>query len=1125
MPDLDGAGTKAATRLSKKSGRLRKAAIWGLGVAASLILAIFIGNAVINHLAEQGPVAISYVPDCQKSDVACGVWTRFRQLHPYPYQSIAANTEQNGSLILIVSEPPPSLSKDALDKVVEACFSHRLISLRRLRWRIGTDGWVEDLVLQVKSNNLVNSAVLQDQSFLDCIGVLDGVLFGTTFGGGFERLDSPDSRTWTNTASNLDVSPLEVRKWLHEGSLTWRAVDGYAGQNLSWGDIAKEGLVGTFQSSDNSLVLLTFPTSLLIEGQKNSGAFNVLQVPFREFAISSQSLFGGVWQANGQTAIIGRIRTRPMNELPPLRFETFKLLAAQSQDELSQSYERNAIFAGKLSSGPYIYKDWAPIYLSGPLIDTELGALLNITDQMLKSWSEDGNVEYLYFTYPKPKTFPFHNTALSDILRRKLKSQSVLFNWNTSGSAVIVKGEPFSVLVARETGALPVTYGANGKPASQGGENVFNYENEAYKYFAELHNPNLARVVQYTVLYQLFRAIAKDVAGGKEIEAPAMPPAPIPARAAATALMTDATSNLLDDLDRNRLTQPRDFIQSEVLPKLRLARLQNPNLSNLQLARILSDRFSSESMTYERTRETSLKAEVEQLEAKEKALEEDIDSYKRDVQEIKSSSSPDELAAALKIRQRHDSIEARRTAVDHEEEGLQREAQKDVMGDLREALNALAQNVANLDAIRVKVVESNSAEPKGTIKTPSIVLSWNRREELSSTGGHNVDSRAVHFEPSADVTGITVEYRKGETILRYNPAQADAVESNAGILAREIEHGQDHDPKALTKLIEDSRSVRSTKEALQILEPPATEANPIFARIGTRAYEGKIPFVEDLSGMAKQNECCIFVAHDDKQISYIAEKNEIAPPPVLTYEVRDTPSLVEYLTSVSKRPKGNQKAIIFLDEPEPHVQALTLNVNGGWDDGGISDIARLIGNEHPDPGRVSGIMQSDLRGRRSVLRVLTDSLKEQRVAFLERLGIRRPPATWQRATVAALDPSSKSEILMRTGWNEMTDGIPSAIKVSFETQETSEVALVAGFEGSEVATGERYLKDAHFDAKDLALRSSGTLAQYLMTIKNRLGSLPSARLRRLLIIVQEPGETKTLLTWVESHDDDASSGE
>ena len=225
-------------------------------------------------------------------------------------------------------------------------------------------------------------------------------------------------------------------------------------------------------------------------------------------------MLGGAWTDAGSHArmvlLLGRARNSPTAHVPPLRFETYELLAKQGADELHQSYERNQLFAGKLGEGEHSLKDWAPIYLSRALIDSEFGALLNITDQMLKSWSEAGQVQYLHFAYPlRPDHFPFGARPLSRIVLEESGGTQVLFNWNTAGASAVVQKPGLSILVPRRTGALPITFGSELEP---GGEmetgHLRDHEEAAYRYFAELRDPNLARVVQYTLIYQLFRAIA-----------------------------------------------------------------------------------------------------------------------------------------------------------------------------------------------------------------------------------------------------------------------------------------------------------------------------------------------------------------------------------------------------------------------------------------------------------------------------------------------------------------------------------------------------------------------------------------------------------------------------------------
>jgi hypothetical protein len=119
--------------------------------------------------------------------------------------------------------------------------------------------------------------------------------------------------------------------------------------------------------------------------------------------------------------------------------------------------------------GRYGGSDWAPIYLSRSLIDTEFGALLNITDQMLKSWSMAGQIDYLYFDYPlRPAAsrFAFGAKPLAELVLRETGSTQVLFNWNTSGGAAVVSGTGLNVITPTRTGALPITYGAELSPAA-----------------------------------------------------------------------------------------------------------------------------------------------------------------------------------------------------------------------------------------------------------------------------------------------------------------------------------------------------------------------------------------------------------------------------------------------------------------------------------------------------------------------------------------------------------------------------------------------------------------------------------------------------------------------------------
>lgn len=208
--------------------------------------------------------------------------------------------------------------------------------------------------------------------------------------------------------------------------------------------------------------------------------------------------------------IIGRERQSPLYELPPLQIETILLLASTTEKELSQSLDINDLMAGKMNNG----RDWCPTYLSRELENTEFGDLMTITDVLLKDWSEHGTIQEGYYRYPEPGYYPFDKP-----LFKKLGLNELVYNWNTAGAMYAIDCEKndvssthtlthssnntfkYTIYTLGRTGSLPVSY-FNSQERSQ--SIGYRYESQAYHYFATLGNTDLARVVQYTALYQLF---------------------------------------------------------------------------------------------------------------------------------------------------------------------------------------------------------------------------------------------------------------------------------------------------------------------------------------------------------------------------------------------------------------------------------------------------------------------------------------------------------------------------------------------------------------------------------------------------------------------------------------------
>ena len=216
----------------------------------------------------------------------------------------------------------------------------------------------------------------------------------------------------------------------------------------------------------------------------------------RKFAVDSDIILGA--HSTGDRLIIfGRERVLPIEILPPLRTEMILTLAATSKSELAQSYERTLYSAGPSHAG----WDWAPIYLSPELLDSEYGSLLNIADQMLKGWSLDGNVEYYNFPISSPFRYPFDKPLVL-----QLKADRLLFNWNTKGFGLVSKSEAGSTYGVTRTGALPVIYRPDNNDGLFQNKETKDAEEHAYSYYSTLNHPILARTVQYTTLFQIFTA-------------------------------------------------------------------------------------------------------------------------------------------------------------------------------------------------------------------------------------------------------------------------------------------------------------------------------------------------------------------------------------------------------------------------------------------------------------------------------------------------------------------------------------------------------------------------------------------------------------------------------------------
>lgn len=432
------------------------------------------GQAWMGDETEQG----EFIPN-QNVDVATTqafakkdtLYANFRSNFKYHFQTIGEATFDDGSCLLLISEPPPYFNADTINQI----FSQFTHSVETKKHTVGYDGKISDLLVLLGNVTRENLDRLEKN--------LSTALYLSDYKPYVTPLPVKHGRTYF-VDDNIDyqITLYEFNDWFMEKdekfvqlSDTTRAV--------TVEKMFFDTLTGVFFSKVPGFVAWAIAKNHDLSEQLNH---------IRQFTLDADLVLGAL--ADSSTlVVIGRERQAPLYELPPLNVESVLLLAAVTEKELSQSLDVNDFMAGKMKSG----RDWCPTYLSKELENTEFGHLLTITDVLLKDWSENGTIQEAYYRYPSPPRFPFDRP-----LFKKLGLSELVYNWNTwNAMYAIDMDEGFTIYTLNRTGSLPVSYFNSPERSVSVG---YRYENQAYNYFATLGNTDLARVVQYTALYQLF---------------------------------------------------------------------------------------------------------------------------------------------------------------------------------------------------------------------------------------------------------------------------------------------------------------------------------------------------------------------------------------------------------------------------------------------------------------------------------------------------------------------------------------------------------------------------------------------------------------------------------------------
>ncbi len=612
---------------------------------------------------------------CMKAD---SVYDLFRKKFRMHYQTIGTATFADSSRILLIAEPAPFFETDTLEQIL-AQFAHRT-DIRT--FKIGYDGRITDLLVilgNATTENLSNLvARISEQQFLSDYKSNAIDLLGDTKRGYFaeESLDYQisldDFDQWFFADGEMFIEPKDTAK------------------TLTVNEMFEQQRRGVFFSKAPGLVAWCLRRDADISEQVGD---------IRRFALDADLILGALRDST-TLVIIGREREAPLELLPPLRVETVLLIASISSKELSQSLDINDCMAGKMPDG----RDWCPTYLSRELENTELGHLLTITDILLKDWSESGTIREAYYQYPSPGYFPFDQP-----LFKKLGLSQLVYNWNTANTMYAIDRPEHTIYTLNRTGALPVSYFNSQERSESVGHR---YEIQAGNYFAHCGNTDIARVVQYTALYQLFMDNGIHYKG--ELLHPAFPKnKPYLLAAPCRKLLTT-----LKELSDSQIEAIADTV----------AKMQFDAFGQEQINKQLRDNERQYNFTYteEHQREIYRNANRQQ---KSYVVEQF-----RSVRSMLSGLSEENFGKLARYLSY-----PRGTTIDNREK-YNRMLQARRVNELLRTIgkNNLPLIGISLASVKDSYVGSLSKSGGRYLKTPSVIITYN---DMFTTGGHNISSK------------------------------------------------------------------------------------------------------------------------------------------------------------------------------------------------------------------------------------------------------------------------------------------------------------------------------------------------------------------------------------------------
>jgi hypothetical protein len=282
------------------------------------------------------------------------------------------------------------------------------------------------------------------------------------------------------------------------------------------------------------------------------------------------------------------------------------------------------------------------------------------------------------------------------------------------------------------------------------------------------------------------------------------------------------------------------------------------------------------------------------------------------------------------------------------------------------------------------------------------------------------------------------------------------------------------------------------------------------ARIGRQSFEKMEAFTDRLRSLKAETPCCRILAGDESGRSFVVETN-LKPPPLATVTgFGDNTSLGMYL----KSGKGQPSDIIVLDQSQAHVEALLAGVEGAEQPSGIVGFfRRRLGGSWAESGTGDHLIASDLNGRPGSL--MAESRGGERGGMRQLFALRS--RTIRNARVDQLGAGELQRLTGHFAWDAGRDGMPQALRVSFEPASGSRIdgfTVVAGFRRGDAAQNAGRLRSA-VDQVVAATRDKDIpMAVVQISIKNALRDASDSDVARIIFEIRS-GSAATRFTFLQ----------